>query len=113
MHELKRRYPRYAVDKPITAHRTYDDVSIPIRGRWRQFGEGGAGAQMSEQLRFGEVILLELSPSLKVYGAVRYSRAFFHGFEFVLLKDRQKDEIVRMCRQFEESAKARRVRKSN
>jgi hypothetical protein len=56
---------------------------------------------MSEQLRYGEVIVLHLSHSLNVYAAVRYSRAFFHGFEFVLLKDRQKAEIARMCRQFE------------
>jgi hypothetical protein len=106
MQAVKRRYPRYALDKPIVAHRTYEDMMIPIRGRWRQFGEGGAGADMSEQLRSGEVIQLDLSPSLKVYAAVRYCRAFYHGFEFVLLKDRQKAEIARMCRELEQTATA-------
>jgi hypothetical protein len=90
----------------------YDEMVVPIRGRWRQFGEGGVGAQMAEQLRFGEVIVLDLSHTLKVYAAVRYCRAFFHGFEFVLLKERQKAEIARMCRQFEESASDRRGEKN-
>ena len=102
MFELKRRYPRYEIDKPLVAHRLYDDRNVPIRGRWRQFSEGGLGAQMSEQLRFGEVIQMDLSPSLKVYAAVRYSQAFYHGFEFVLLKDKQKDELARMSREFSE-----------
>lgn len=102
MFELKRRYTRYDIDKPLTAHRLYDEMSVPLRGRWRQFGEGGAGAQMSEQLRFGEVIRMDLSPSLKVYAAVRYSHAFYHGFEFVLLKEKQKAELARMSRELED-----------
>src|SRR5436305_9082812 len=99
MNELKRRYPRYPIDKPLTAYRLFDDVKVSVRGRWQQFGEGGMGAQMSEQLRSGEVVQMELSPSLKVYAAVRYSRAFYHGFEFVLLKDRQKAELARLSRE--------------
>lgn len=99
MQELKRRYPRYSLDKAIVAQRVYEEMSVSIRGRWQTFGEGGLGAQMSEQLRSGEVVRFELSPSLRVYAAVRYCRAFYHGFEFVLLKDRQKAEIERMCRE--------------
>lgn len=101
-HERKRRYPRYPLDKPLIAHRIYDEMTVSIRGRCQMFGEGGAGAQMSEQLLCGEVISLELSPSLKVYAAVRYTRAFFHGFEFVLLKDRQKSELARLSRELAE-----------
>jgi|SRR6185437_3123889 len=99
MHELRRRFPRYNLDKPLIAHRLYEQVTVGIRGRWRQFGEGGAGADMSEQLRHGEVLRLDFSPTLKVYAAVRYSRAFFHGFEFVLVKDRQEAEIKQLCRE--------------
>jgi PilZ domain len=102
MQGLKRRYPRYALDKPLVAYRVYEEMNVGIRARWRTFGEGGLGAQMSEQLRSGEVIKFELSPSLKVYAAVRYCQSFYHGFEFVLLKDRQKAEIVRMCRELGE-----------
>jgi len=97
IHPLTRKYPRYSVDKAVVAYRAYEDMKIGIRGRWRTFGEGGLGATMSEQLRSGEVIAFELSPTLRVYAAVRYCQAFYHGFEFVLLKDRQKAEIKRMC----------------
>ena len=97
MYALKRRYPRYSIDKPVVAYRAYEDMKIGIRGHWKTFGEGGLGARMSEQLRSGEVIAFELSPTLRVYAAVRYCQAFYHGFEFVLLKDRQKAEIARMC----------------
>ena len=104
MPELQRRYPRYAVNRPLVAHRVYDTMTISIRGRWQTFGEGGAGAQMSEQLRDGEVIRLELSPTLKVWAAVRYCQAFYHGFEFVLLRDKQKADIKRLCQQLQGSA---------
>ncbi|HVH85461.1 MAG TPA: PilZ domain-containing protein [Terriglobales bacterium] len=104
IHPLKRRYPRYKVDKPVVAYRAYEDMKVGIRGRWQTFGEGGLGAQMSEQLRSGEVIAFELSPTLKVYAAVRYCQAFYHGFEFVLLKDRQRAEIARMCRELDRKA---------
>lgn len=97
MHALQRRYQRYALDRPLIAYRAYDEMTISFRGRWRSLGEGGAGAQMSEQLRTGEVIRLELSHSLRVYAAVRYGCGFYHGFEFVLLRDRQKAEIKRLC----------------
>lgn len=97
MHGRKRRYTRYPVNKSLVAHRVYDEMSVSIRGRWQSFGEGGAGAQMSEQLRTGEVIRLELTPSLKVWAAVRYCRAFYHGFEFVLLRDKQRADIKRLC----------------
>jgi len=106
MHELKRRYPRYLLDRPLTAYRIYEEMRVSVRGRWQQFGEGGLGAQMTEQLRSGEVLQMELSPSLKVYAAVRYSRAFYHGFEFVLLKDRQKAELARLSREMGDRAAA-------
>jgi hypothetical protein len=97
-HGTQRRYPRYPCDRPLTAYRAYDEVTtVGIRGRWQTLGEGGAGAQMSEQLRTGEVIRLELTHSLCVYAAVRYGSGFYHGFEFVLLRDRQKAEIKRLC----------------
>ncbi len=99
MNQVGRRYPRYPLDKPLQAHRLYDEMKVSLRGRWRTFGEGGAGAQLSEQLSPGEVISLQLTHSTKVYAAVRYSRAFYHGFEFVLLRDRQKAEIQRLCRE--------------
>src|SRR6266704_3857085 len=96
-HPIQRRYPRYAIDRPLVGFRLDWDTTVSIRGRWRQLGEGGAGAQIGEQLYPGEIIYLELAPSLKVYAAVRYRMVFYHGFEFVLLRESQKAVIKRLC----------------
>ena len=89
----KRRYPRYALDRPLLAHLYCSETSaLTYRGRCRELSEGGIGAALGEQLSPGEVVTLEFAPNLKVYGAVRYLRGFYHGFEFVLLRDRQRGE---------------------
>jgi len=90
----RRRYPRVAVDTALRAHIYCSETSeITIRGRCRQFGEGGLGASMADQFLPGEVVTLELTPALKVYGVVRYMRGYFHGFEFIMLRDRQREAL--------------------
>ena len=97
----KRRYPRYTLDRPLLAHLYCTESSaLTYRGRCRELSEGGIGAALAEQLSPGEVVTLEFSPTLKVYGAVRYLRGFYHGFEFVLLRDRQREAIKRLCDSF-------------
>ena len=96
-HPVRRRFARYSVDKPLVVSLPYWDMPVTIRARCKQIGEGGAGAETAQQLLTGEVVCLKLSATLTVYAAVRYSRGFYHGFEFVLLKDRQKFELKRMC----------------
>ena len=68
-----------------------------VRGRCCEVGEGGAGVSLNDQLPVGEVVTLELSPALRVYAAVRYLRGFYHGFEFVMLRDRQREAIHQLC----------------
>ena len=97
----KRRYPRYTLDRPLLAHLYCTESSaVTYRGRCRELSEGGIGAALAEQLSPGEVVTLEFSPTLKVYGAVKYLRGFYHGFEFVLLRDRQREAIKRLCDSF-------------
>jgi len=103
----KRRYPRYTLDRPLLAHLYCDDSSaLTYRGRCRELSEGGIGAALAEQLPVGEVVTLEFTPTLKVYGAVRYMHGFYHGFEFVLLRDRQREAIKRLCDSFAARAHA-------
>ncbi|HEV2112573.1 MAG TPA: PilZ domain-containing protein [Terriglobales bacterium] len=98
----RRRYPRFTLDRPLLAHLYCEEsFALTYRGRCREFSEGGIGAALAEQLPVGEVVTLELSPTLKVYGAVRYLSGFYHGFEFVLLRDRQKEAIKAICASFE------------
>jgi PilZ domain len=99
-HPIRRRFPRYSVDKPLVVSLPYWDMPVTIRARCKQLGEGGAGAETAQQFSTGEVVCLKLSATLTVYAAVRYSRGFYHGFEFVLLRDRQKSELKRMCSRY-------------
>lgn len=94
----KRRYERYRHDAPIRAHVYASEATFfSIRGRCCELGEGGAGATLNDQLPPGEVVALELTPALKIYAAVRYLRGFYHGFEFVMLRDRQREALRHIC----------------
>ena len=50
-----------------------------------------------EQFRLGEVVYLEISSGMRVYAAVRSQSGFQHGFEFVLLRDAQRESLRRLC----------------
>ena len=95
----RRRFPRFEVNRPVTAI-LYWESSPPvlISGRCHTLSEGGLGATMSQQLRVGEVVNLEVAHGVRVYAAVRNLRGFAHGFEFVLIKDNQRAALRRLCR---------------
>ncbi len=95
----RRRFPRFEVTRPGTAI-LYWESSPPvlIPGRCHSLSEGGLGATMSQQLRVGEVVNLEVAHGVRVYAAVRNLRGFAHGFEFVLVKDNQRAALRRLCR---------------
>ena len=94
----RRRYPRYSTDKPMQAQiYWWDHIANHVRGRMRQFGEGGMGALMTDQLAVGQIISVTLAHNLTVYAAVRYMRGYHHGFEFVMVTDRQREGIRQIC----------------
>ena len=95
----RRRFPRFEVNRPVTAI-LYWDGSPPvlIPGRCHSLSEGGLGATMSQQLRVGEVVNLEVAHGVRVYATVRNLKGFAHGFEFVLVRDNQRAAILRLCR---------------
>jgi hypothetical protein len=94
----KRRYARYRHDAPVRAHVFASEATFfSIRGRCCELGEGGAGVTLNDQIPAGEVVSLELTPTLRVYAAVRYMRGFYHGFEFVMLRDRQREAVRQLC----------------
>jgi hypothetical protein len=99
-HPRTRRYPRHKVDRPIRAAICGCEPYSNIPGRCRELGEGGLGAMMSDQLYPGEIVSVELAPMLKVYAAVRFLRGFYHGFEFVFVREREREKIKQFCKQF-------------
>ena len=95
----RRRFPRYEVNRPVTAILYWESSpQVLIPGRCHSLSEGGLGATMSQQLRVGEVVNLEVAHGVRVYAAVRNLRGFAHGFEFVSVKDNQRAALRRLCR---------------
>lgn len=95
----RRRFPRFEVNRPVTAILYWDgSPPVQISGRCHSLSEGGLGATMSQQLRVGEVVNLEVANGVRVYAAVRNLNGFAHGFEFVLVRDNQRAAILRLCR---------------
>ena|SRR2546421_9173605 len=101
---VPRRFARYRVDRPLKAVvEGSEPRSVTIRGRCRVLGEGGLDAILAELLEPGQLVCLELSPSLRVSAAVRNRRSFHYGFEFVKLQDPEKLAIKRLCQSYPSS----------
>jgi len=101
----KRRFARFPVDRPIAVIMQWEDSpAITIPGRCRVISEGGAGAVMAQQLRVGEVVSVEVAGSIRLYAAVRNLHGFTHGFEFVLVRDSQREALQRLCRSYRTGA---------
>lgn len=95
---IKRRFPRYSVDRPIRAIvTTTESSSPPIDGHCLVLNEGGLDAILPEHLSPGKTVYLELAPSLRVYAAVRNRRSFRYGLEFIRVRDVDRVAIKQLC----------------
>ena len=100
-----RRYPRYDVDRPLTAVVFWDDVPIrKVHGRCHVLGEGGMSVMLADQLYIGEVVRLDMPPVHGLYAAVRDSRGTEHGLEFLYSRDGQRKAIQDVCALLEADA---------
>ena len=68
----------------------------------RDLSEGGIGGETSEELGIGDVIsvdvmLPEISMLLTAEAAVRHHLGFFHGLQFLGLRDSQREAIRQFC----------------
>jgi hypothetical protein len=93
-----RQFPRYPIDRPLTAVVFWDDLPIRrVHGRCRMLSEGGLGASLSDQLYVGEVVRLDMPPVRGLYATVRNTRGTEHGFEFLFSRDGQRSAIQDIC----------------
>ena len=98
-HLVERRYCRYRIDQPVAALQYWDESRTrTIEGRCHSISEGGLGARFSDQLRVGEMVLIQISPTLRVYAVVRNMAGFDHGLEFVLMRGVQRKAMADLCR---------------
>jgi hypothetical protein len=97
-----RRYPRFAIDARMHVRMFQAGEFQSCWGHSTELGEDGIGATLTGELQAGEIVSLEiplpLSPyPLKVRAIVRYRDGLRYGFEFLTLKDAQRDILRRVC----------------
>lgn len=79
-----RRFPRYPLDRPITATVMRDEVKVrKVEGRTLVISEGGLGATLPDELEVGDVVRIKMPPLAPVYAVVRSRCGQDYGLEFL------------------------------
>jgi c-di-GMP-binding flagellar brake protein YcgR len=95
----RRRHPRYRADFRVNVTYFQGDHHQKIEGHCRDLSEAGIGILLAVDLKVGDVAGLSFSlpgsssPS-EVRAVVRYRRGYHYGFEFLSLKEEQRDELT-------------------
>lgn len=98
--KLERRYQRYRTDTPVRVRVYIDEyLTSTMVGRCREVARGGLGAQLPDQLRIGDCVVVELARAVTAYATVRYVNGFYHGMEFTLVRDNARGYIDKLCDQ--------------
>ena len=101
-----RRYPRYSVDRQVTAVVFWDETPVrKVRGRCLVLGEGGMRASLADQLYVGEVVRLDMPPVHSLYASVRNTRGTDHGLEFLYTREGQRKAVQNLCAACEEEVR--------
>ncbi len=98
MLQTPRRYPRYAVERPLRITVYWEDT--PIRrahGICHVLGEGGLGATVADDLYLGDVVSVEMPPISRTYARVRNIHGIRKGLEFLQLTTTQRQAVRRLC----------------
>ena len=98
----KRRFPRFTLDVRLTAQVFREGESISVWGRSNELGQDGIGGTLTGELAVGEVVSLEFAlpvrvQPMKLRAVVRYRHGLRHGFEFLAVSAKQRDDIQRAC----------------
>lgn len=97
-----RRFPRYAADFKLAIQLFRPSGSLSLWGLCSELGEDGLSGTLTEELRLGEVVSMEIALpaigcALKVRAIVRYCDGLRHGFEFLALENPQREALHRTC----------------
>jgi PilZ domain len=97
-----RRFPRFTLDVRLQVKMFQNGEHCSCWGRSKEIGQDGIGATLTGSLETGEIVTLEiplpLTPyPIKVRAIVRYRQGLRYGFEFLTLKDSQRETLRRVC----------------
>lgn len=101
-HKSVRRFPRYPANLRLSIQLFRPSGSLSLWGLCSELGEDGVSATLTEELRLGDVVSMEIPMpaigcALKVRAIVRYCDGLRHGFEFLALESRQREALHRTC----------------
>jgi hypothetical protein len=99
---MMRRFPRFTLDVRLQVKMFQNGEFCTCWGRSTEIGQDGIGATLTGSLEQGEIVTLEiplpLTPyPIKVRAIVRYVQGLRYGFEFLTLKETQRDTVRRVC----------------
>jgi len=99
---VMRRFPRFALDVRLQVKMFQNGEHGACWGRSTEIGQDGIGATLTGSLENGEIVTLEiplpLTPyPIKVRAIVRYRQGLRYGFEFLTLKEAQRETLRRVC----------------
>ncbi|MFZ0805291.1 MAG: PilZ domain-containing protein [Candidatus Sulfotelmatobacter sp.] len=99
---MMRRFPRFTLDVRLQVKMFQNGEFCSCWGRSTEIGQDGIGATLTGSLEQGEIVTLEiplpLTPyPIKVRAIVRYVQGLRYGFEFLTLKETQRDTVRRVC----------------
>lgn len=99
---MMRRFPRFALDMRLQVKMFQNGEHCTCWGRSTEIGQDGIGATLTGSLEQGEIVTLEiplpLTPyPIKVRAIVRYRQGLRYGFEFLTLRETQRDTLRRVC----------------
>ncbi len=99
---VRRRFPRYAIDTRITVVTLRSGKSVSMWGRTNEMGKDGVGATLTGELLPGEVVSLHLAlpmsaSTIKIRALVRYRDGLRHGFEFLAMNPENREMVDQAC----------------
>lgn len=97
-----RRFPRFGLDVRLQVKMFQNGEHCTCWGRSKEIGQDGIGATLTGSLETGEIVTLEiplpLAPyPIKVRAIVRYRQGLRYGFEFLTLREAQRETLRRVC----------------
>jgi hypothetical protein len=106
-----RKYPRYPVDLRVVGNVFRSGEVQSYWGRSTELGLDGIGATITGELQVGEVVSMEFALPLsahpmKLRAIVRYRSGLHYGFEFLTVKEEQRNSLRRVCQMLAASGTA-------
>ena len=109
---VARNFPRFPFDSRLTITTYRSGAKCCCWGRAANISESGLAATVSDRLAVGDTVTIQFplgDETVEVRAAVRFHNGLFCGFEFLVLDDKTRATIRRICEQLHSSQSMRKT----